>query len=322
MSDEITVIQANTTDLVYQQDKALVDMQIATAKTYPRDLKKALANSIAIVTLDKETAQTCHYSLPRSGKSISGPSVNLAKILAQNWGNLRVEAKIVDIGQKQITSQAVAFDLENNLAIKVEVKRSIMTRNGRMNDDMITVTGNAANAISLRNAVFAVIPKNVVDKVYNSALQTITGDLSDENKFIAQRKALVEFFFKQYGVTETEVLTVFGKPEITNLTKEDLVTLHGIGTSLKEGDTTIEETFRKNNVVKDKPKDERSDTLKFIEEEAKSVEALLQVQSQLKTDEEILAFQDKLQELSEAKKEEPKTSDGSLIEDEKPTTNV
>ena len=187
-NEEITIQQVEDIQTIYQQDKAVVDVQISTAKAYPRSIKKALENSTIIVTMDEETASSCTYSLPRGGKSVTGPTVHLAKILAQNWGNLRIEAKVVSIENKHITSQAIAFDLENNLAIKVEVKRSIMTKNGRMNDDMITVTGNAANAIALRNAVLSVIPKAIVDKVYNEAKKKITGDVSDKTKLMAKRK--------------------------------------------------------------------------------------------------------------------------------------
>ena len=167
MEAELITTEQVSTEMIYQQDKAQIDTQIATAKAYPRNIKKAVEDSIFTATLDVETASSCTYSLPRGGKPISGPSVHLALILAQNWGNLRIEAKISSIDNKSITSQAVCFDLEKNIAIKVEVKRSIMTKNGRMNDDMITVTGNAANSISLRNAILKVIPKAVVDKYQN-----------------------------------------------------------------------------------------------------------------------------------------------------------
>ncbi len=126
MEDLTTVTQVDDLSVVYNQDKAAIDVQIATAKNYPRNVQRAISNSIAIVTLDSETASTCTYSLPRGGKPITGPTVHLAKILAQNWGNLRVEAKVISVDKTQITSQAIAFDLENNLAIKVEVKRSIL----------------------------------------------------------------------------------------------------------------------------------------------------------------------------------------------------
>ena len=146
-NEEIQIVETAPSDVVFQQDRAAIDIQIATAKQFPRNIKRATDNSVAIVTMDKETAETCTYSVPRGGKAITGPSVHLARILAQQWGNMRVDAKVISVDAKQLTSQAVAFDLENNLAIKIEVKRSIMGKNGRFNDDMITVTGNAANSI-------------------------------------------------------------------------------------------------------------------------------------------------------------------------------
>lgn len=241
--NEVTII--NDASIVYEQDKAQIDVQIATAKAYPRNIKRAVDNSIALVSMSQATAQSCNYAVPRGGKTISGPSVHLAKIVAQNWGNLRAEAKVVDIGSRQITSQAVCFDLENNLAIKVEVKRSIMTKSGRMSDDMITVTGNAANSIALRNAILNVIPKAVVDEVYDAAKRTITGDLSDKQALLKKRKQVFDRFKDDYNVSEEELLSVVGKASIANITQDDIITLIGIGQALKDGDTTVEQAFRR-----------------------------------------------------------------------------
>ena len=232
------------TDVIYQQDRATIDTQISTAKSYPRSIKRAIENSIAVVTLDVETASTCTYSVPRAGKQITGASVHLAKILAQFWGNLRIEAKVVNIDAKHITSQAIAFDLENNLAIKVEVKRSIVGKFGRFNDDMITVCGNAGNSIAMRNAILSVIPRAVVDKVYNEAKKTITGDISDATKLMAKRKRVLDQFKEVYGVTEAEVLKAIGKASIDHIDSDNLVTLIGIGQAVRDGDTTIEEAFK------------------------------------------------------------------------------
>jgi len=248
--EEITITEVQDASVIYNQDKATIDVQISTAKAYPRNVKRSVENSIAIVTLDSETAATCTYSLPRGGKPITGPTVHLAKILAQNWGNLRCEAKVVEIGSKQITSQAVAFDLENNLAIKVEVKRSILDKTGkRFSEDMITVTGNAANAIALRNAILSVIPKAIVDKVYNEAKHTITGDLSDKTKLIAKRKKVMDGFIETYSLTEKDVLNAIGKAAVEHITQDDLVVLIGIGQAIKDGDTTVAEAFKSKQVI-------------------------------------------------------------------------
>jgi len=251
--EDITITEVQDMSVIYNQDKAVIDTQIATAKAYPRNLKRAIENSVVIVTMDYETASTCTYSLPRAGKVITGPTVHLAKILAQNWGNLRIEAKVITIDQKTLTSQAIAFDLENNLAIKVEVKRSIMTKSGRMNEDMITVTGNAANAIAMRNAILNVIPRAIVDKVYNEAKHKITGDLSDDTKLMAKRKKVFDGFSSTYDLTEREILTVIGKAAIEHVTQDDLVVLIGIGQAIKDGDTTVDMAFRpkKTTAMKD-----------------------------------------------------------------------
>lgn len=242
LTEELT--QVVSPQVIYEQDKAAIDVQISTAKAYPRNIKRSTENAIAIVSIDSETAKTCTYSVPRGGKAITGPSVHLAKILAQVWGNLRVEAKVVSIDHNQITSEAVCFDLENNLAIKTQVKRSIIGKMGRFSEDMITVTGNAANSIALRNAILSVIPRAIVDKVYNSAKNTITGDISDETKLIAKRKQVVDGLKDTFNLKESEIFSAVGKQAITHLTSDDLVVLIGIGTAIKDGDTTVEQAFR------------------------------------------------------------------------------
>jgi hypothetical protein len=243
-AETLEVIEQISPQVIYQQDKAAIDVQISTAKMYPRNIKRSVDNAIALVTMDAETAKTCTYSVPRGGKAITGPSVHLAKILAQVWGNMRVDAKVVNIDGTHVTSESVAFDLENNLAIKTQVKRSIMGRSGRFNDDMITVTGNAANSIALRNAVLSVIPRSVVDKVYNAAKHTITGDISTETKLITRRKQVIDALKDTYSVTEKEILSAIGKAAIEHISADDLVVLIGIGTAIKDGDTTIEQAFK------------------------------------------------------------------------------
>ncbi len=249
---EILKTEETSTEVLYQQDKAQVDIQISTAKVYPRNVSRAIENAVAIATMDEKTASTCTYSVPRGGKPITGPSVHLAKIIAQQWKNLRIESRVINIDNKHITSQGICWDLENNIAIKTEVKRSIMTKNGRMNDDMITVTGNAGNSIALRNAVFAVIPKSVVDKVYSEACKKIIGDVSDETKLIAKRKKVFDALKDTYNVTEEEILGSVGKKSITHITSEDLVVIVGIGAAIKDGDTTVDLAFKQN-----KPKDQQ-----------------------------------------------------------------
>ena len=238
-AQEVQVVQVDAVE------RANVDSQVATAKRYPRNIKRSIDNSIVMATMDSETAQSCGYALPRGGKPITGPSVHLAKIVVSNWGNMRTEAKVVQITDKQIISRGTCWDLEANVASAFEVRRSIVDSKGkRYSDDMITVTGNAANSIAYRNAVFSVVPKAVVDKVYKAAQRFITGDLSDEEKLIKRRTDAINHFNEEWGITEAEVICLCGKQTVNQIRANEIALLLGMAQSLKDGDTTVEDLMK------------------------------------------------------------------------------
>lgn len=238
-AQEMQIVQVDAVE------RANVDSQVSTAKMYPRSIKRSIDNSIVMATMDSETAQSCGYALPRGGKPITGPSVHLAKIIVSNWGNMRTEAKVVQITDKQIISRGTCWDLEANVASAFEVRRSIVNSKGqRFSDDMITVTGNAANSIAYRNAVFSVVPKAVVDKVYKAAQKFITGDLSDEEKLIKRRTDAINYFNDEWGITEAEVIKLCGKQTVNQIKADEIALLLGMVQSLKDGDTTVDELMK------------------------------------------------------------------------------
>jgi hypothetical protein len=243
-NEESIIIENSAIETIEATQRAEYDIQIATAKKYPRDLIKVKNNALAIITMDKQIAESCRYALPRDGKSISGPSVHLARILSQQYGNLRADSRVKQITNNQIISEAICFDLETNYAVKVEVRKSIVGKRGRYSDDMIVVTGNAANAIAFRNAVFSVIPKGLTDICYKKSMEMITGDLSDETKLIQARAKSIKYFIDTYACTENDILSVLGLKAITQIKSEHIADLRGLMQSLIDGDTTPEQTFK------------------------------------------------------------------------------
>ena len=239
---EVQNVQVVQVDAV---ERANVDSQVATAKRYPRDIRRSIDNSVVMATMNQETAQSCSYALPRGGRPITGPSVHLAKIIVSNWGNMRTEAKVVQITDKQVISRGTCWDLETNVASAFEVRRSIIGKNGqRFSDDMITVTGNAANSIAYRNAVFAVIPKAITDRVYYAAQRFITGDLSDSDKLLKVRTGIINNFKNSYGITEEEVVKMCGKQTVNQIGADEISMLMGTIQALKDGDTTADELMK------------------------------------------------------------------------------
>src|SRR5262245_11187920 len=146
-------------------NRSEIDIQIATARKYPRSLLKFKNDAEAMACLDEETASSCFYALKRAEKPIEGPSVRLAEIVASAWGNLRSGARIIAEDEKFVVAQGACHDLEKNVAFQVEVRRRITDKNGRRySDDMITTTCNAACSIALRNAIFKAIPGAYVNR--------------------------------------------------------------------------------------------------------------------------------------------------------------
>ena len=221
-------------------DRAAIDTQIATAKSYPRSVRRFHNEAESLACLDKDTAGECFYSLPRSGKRIEGPSARLAEIIAYAWGNMRAEADIVGIDDKFVTAMGTCFDLERNVAVRVRVKRRITDRHGkRYGEDMIMVTSNAAVSIALRNAVFKVVPKALWKPVYEKARKASIG----KGTLAENRDKAFKLFREEYDVEPERVLAVIDRESIADVKVDDLITLRGLYTALKEGDTTVDQAF-------------------------------------------------------------------------------
>lgn len=235
--DALGVPDASTIEALTRGE---VDMQVATAKKYPRALKRFQNDVLTLATMDQETAAQCFYALPRDGKTIEGPSVRLAEIVANAWGNMRCETRIVDIGREFLTAQATVWDLERNLLVRIEVRRRITGKGGRRySDDMIVVTANAAAAIAFRNAVFKAVPFAYVEPVYEQCRRVAVGD----QRTLADNRAQWIGYFAKMGVVEARVLQLLNRASIDEVTVDDLVTLRGLATAIKENTTSIDEVF-------------------------------------------------------------------------------
>lgn len=244
MNEEIKIIENSGIEVFEAQERASIDSQVATAKRYPRDLMRCKNNSIAIACMDKETAECCRYAKPTGGKNVVGPSVHLARIIAQQYGNLKVLQRIKMIDAKSVVAEAIAFDMETNYAVSVEARRSIIQKNGqRYSDSVIETNAMAILAIAERNAILKVVPKAIIDVVYKEAFKFANGDLSDETKILKARKTALEYLQSNYGATEAEVLKLLGVRAVGQIDAEKIADLRAFTQSLKDGEITADELF-------------------------------------------------------------------------------
>lgn len=228
------------------QTRGEIDIQIVTAKRYPRSLTDVKNEAVTLVSSDKAVAESCFYTLKRKGsgdegdKIIKGGSSRLAEIMAYSFGHMRIDARIVNEDDKFITARGTAWDLQKNVAIAYEVRRRISGRYGKFSDDMISVTANAASSIALRNAVFKVIPKPIWEPVYRVALDTAAGK---GIPMAERRQRMLEHFKNAYGVSAEQVFAFLGIKGLDDVTIEHITDMIGVSNSIRDGETKLEEQF-------------------------------------------------------------------------------
>lgn len=225
-----------------------VDLQVRTAKAYPRSIGEAKQRAIELATFDQETAAACSYAVPRAGKIIEGPSVRCLEICAVAFGNMRVAAKTTGEDGGFVYSQSVAWDLESNYALSWETKRRITNKEGRrFSDDMIQTTSNAGTAIAMRNSIHRVLPRSFVKEIWLAARKAAAGNAKTLKQ---QRSAMIQYF-EGKGVTKQQVLDLLEISKIDDINLERLSTLKSIAQSIEDGVVSVEKLFKREDDIAD-----------------------------------------------------------------------
>jgi hypothetical protein len=247
---DAAVVAVKDNSTLVALERAQIDQQISTAKAYPRSIQSFKDSVLSFATLDQETAEAMTYVLPgrsQDGKLIEGPSVRLAEIAGSCWGNVRYGARVIEIGDQFLTARGMCYDLERNIAIEIDVKRSITGRNGRFNNNLIQVVGQAACAIALRNAIFKVIPMALIKPAWEQAKRVAAG----EAKTLGARLEAALAWFKENGIKQEQVFGFLGVSGKGDVTLTHLQQMQAIRTSVKDGEAAIEDFFKKTVIVTD-----------------------------------------------------------------------
>lgn len=232
--------------------RAEIDIQVSTAKRYPRNLATVKRDMVAMATLDEETAESCFYSLKRKDadgtmKVIQGPSVRMAEIALSCFCNLRAGTRSLGESEdgKFVRELGICHDVEKNVMVAREVKRRIIRRDGkRFSDDMVGTTMAAAGSIAFRNAVLTVVPRALIKPAYEKAREVATG----KTKSLVVRRGEVIARLQKLSplITSERILFAVGKATLDEVGWTEIEYLIGLGTSVKDGMTSVEDAFPEN----------------------------------------------------------------------------
>lgn len=192
-------------------------------------------------------ANVAIYQYPRGGQKVTGPSIRLAEVLAQNWGNLSFGIKELEQREGESVAMAYAWDLETNVRQEkvFTVKHSIGTKKGLKHlTDPRDIYEKVANDGSrrLRACILGIIPGDIVDKAVEECYKTLAG----QNKTpLKDRVAKALNAFKEnYRVTQEMVEARFGY-NAEAFTEHDYLDLINIFNSLRDGMSKVENWFEK-----------------------------------------------------------------------------
>lgn len=173
-------------------DRVALDIQVSTAKRYPRSIAEFRSDLESWSCEVQEIAKECTYSLPK-GNGIIGPSVRFAELAQQAYKNLIVDVGGISEDGGFVAVTATCRDLERNTASRVTVRRSIKGKNGkRYQQHMVETTIAAASAIARRNAIFQLIPKALWVGIWERSKLVMLGDRKSHKDMVSGAVAAIE----------------------------------------------------------------------------------------------------------------------------------
>jgi hypothetical protein len=218
------------------------------AQQKPRDINRAIAN-ITTSCQRPRLALGAIYKYSRGGSKIEGPSIRLAEVLAQNWGNM--DFGIVELERKrgESTAMSYAWDLETNVretkVFTVRHRRDTKSGGYELKDerDIYELIANMG-ARRLRACILGVIPIDIqeeaVEQCRNTMIAAIKGDNTEP--FEDKVRKMLKAFHDSFQVSQ-EMIEARIQHNVEAMDAHELYDLRTIFTSLKEGASKREDWF-------------------------------------------------------------------------------
>jgi hypothetical protein len=228
--------QAAVPPLPMIQTKTQYTTAVAVQK--PRKLNSVIA---AVLEEAVHAKEAFYYSFPMGGKKVEGPSIGLAMAVARAWGNCACPVEYYEQGGEWIFN-AHFIDLETGFTVSRVFRKKVGKGLFKKLDDERAedMTFQAAQSRAIRNVVTAGVPRWLLQQAIDRAKEAVLNGITKEGIAHATEGALK--FLAGYGVVPEQVEQVLDK-KVDKWDAEDLATLRGMASQLKDGQTTAAQMF-------------------------------------------------------------------------------
>lgn len=230
------------TEVLSSRAEHEVQAAFVIAKKFPRNQGQSFVD---IINACRRPAlcEVALYTYPRGGTQVTGPSIRLAEMMAQNYGN--IDCGIREISQQNGTAvaEAYAIDLQTNTRVtkvfSVKLERHAKKGITKLTDprDCYEMIANQGSR-RLRSCILAIIPGDIIEAAVSQVHKTL---LSSDIPVVDQVKIML-LAFDALGVKAEHIEKRLGH-NLDAIIPTELVTLKGILTSIKNGMAKREDFF-------------------------------------------------------------------------------
>lgn len=226
-----------------------VQAAMVVAKRFPRNEVEAY-NRILNACQRRSLAEKAVYEYPRGSEMITGPSIDLAKAIAQNWGN--IDTGIIELEQAhgESTVMSYAWDLETNTR-QTKIFTVPHIRHTKKGDYPLTdprdIYEMVANQGSRRQraCILALIPGDVVDSAIEQCNVTLAPSDADKALLAEKISVMCEAFEKDFGIP-VSYLEGFIGCSVKAFSVQSVLRLRRVYQSIKDGMAKREDYFGEN----------------------------------------------------------------------------
>jgi len=138
--------------------------------------------------------------------------------------------------------QGVCHDLETNVAITTEMDWPVQppkTETDERWKDQMNLAKRGGAAVAFRNAIFDALPMILFEDIAEEAKLVAVG----EGKTFEERRNNCVAEFRKLGASQQQIYKLLERGGLESITTDDLIYLHGILTSIRDGAMTVAQIF-------------------------------------------------------------------------------
>lgn len=246
------------TEVKSQREASEIQAMVFMAKQFPRNQIQA-ADRILNACTRQTLADSAVYSYPRGGQNVEGPSIRLAEVLAQNWGNLDFGIRELSQENGVSTVEAYAWDLETNVrqAKVFQVAHKRMAKGGTktLTDprDIYEMVANQGSR-RLRACILSIIPGDIVEAALAQCSVTQAASVGATPEEIKETIRKLTATMGKFGITAENIQDRY-QCRLEAIRPAQIVELRKIYTSLKDGMSKPSDWFTIQEVKKSDAQD-------------------------------------------------------------------